>query len=182
MLSWFPTSISHQREGATEEIISINLCYSILRIFHETPVHHKEKAWDMNNKRISVFLSLLSLSQLMSEGIRSPQLLTPLMSALGSWGRPLLRVFEKSHPMSQTNWISLVTCVWTHLPFKNNPLYKSQKRHMVSSHYGLIIAYIILFWKSVLFWIMGTSKIVLENSRAYQTYNLKVTNLFFVPT
>jgi len=29
---------------------------------------------------------------------------------------------------------------------------------------------------------MGTSKIVLENSRAYQTYNLKVTNLFFVPT
>ena len=39
----FPTSISHQREGGREEIISINLCYPILRIFDETPVHHKEK-------------------------------------------------------------------------------------------------------------------------------------------
>lgn len=136
---------------------------------------------DMSNKRISRYASLLSLSQLMSGGVLSPQLLTPLMSALGSWGRPLLRALEKSHPTSQTNYISLVTCVWTHLPFKNKPLYKSQKQHMVSSHHGLIIAYIILFLKSVLFWIMGTPKIVLENSRAYQSYNLKVANPFSEP-
>lgn len=181
MLSWFPTSISCQRKGGREEIISINLCYCILRIFDETPVYHKEKTWKLNNNRISGCPSLLSLSQLMSGGILSPQLLTLLMSALGSWGRPLLRVLEKSHPTSQTNYISLVTCIWTHLPFKNKPLYKSQKQHMVSSHHGLIIAYIILFLKSDLFWIIGTPKIVLENSRDYQSYNLKAANPFFEP-
>lgn len=144
-------------------------------------IYHKKTLWEMNNKRISRYLSLLPLPQLMSVGILGPQLSTPLMSALESWGRSLLRVLEKSHPMSQTNYMSLVTCIWTHLPFKNKSLYNSQKQHMVISHHGLIIAYIILFLKSVLFWIIGKPKIVLENSRNYQSYNLKVDNPFLEP-
>lgn len=151
----------------------------MLGIFAETPVYHKYKAWEMTKRRINRYPSLFSSSQLMSGGILSPQLLTSFMSALGSRGRPMLRALEKSHPTSQKNYISLVTCIWTHLPFKNKPLYKSPKQHMVSSHRGLIIAYIILFLKSVLFWIIGAPKITLKNSGAYQSCTLEVGNPFF---
>lgn len=137
------------------------------------------KEWEANNKRISGYPSLLSLSQQMSGGALSSQLLTPfdvspwelgLVTAEGAWKIP---------PTSQTNYISLVTCVWTHLPFKNKTLYKSQKKHVVSSHHGLIIAYIILFLKSVFFWIMGMSEIVLENSKVYQSYLKSGQSFFF---
>lgn len=89
-------SILWVREGGGEEIISINLCYPIMGIF-DWKTHHKEKAWELYNERISGYPSLLSLFHQMSGGALSSQLLTPLMSALGSWARPLLRALEKSH-------------------------------------------------------------------------------------
>lgn len=95
------------REGGREEIISINLCYPIMGIFgKKKKIHHKEKAWEINDKRKSVCPSLLSLFQWMSGCALSSQLLTPLMSALGSWARPLLRALGKSHL-----WVKQTTLV-----------------------------------------------------------------------
>lgn len=187
LLSWFPTSISHQKEkvgwnqycmSICISIISINPCHPVLRSFYEPPTYRKDKAWEMNN-RIGRYPCLFSSSQLMSWGILSPQLLTPLMSALGNWGRQCWGHLNNPTLWVKKSYISLLTCVWTHLPFKNKPLYKSPKQHMASSQHGLIIAYIILFLKSVLFWIIRTPKIVVENSRAYQSCTSEVANPLF---
>lgn len=84
-------SILWVREGGREEIISINLCYPIMGIF-DWKTCHKEKAWKLNNERISGYPSLLSLFQQMSGGALSSQLwdhwCQPLGAGLGHcWGR-----------------------------------------------------------------------------------------------
>lgn len=85
-------SILWVREGGREEIISINLCYPIMGIF-DWKTRHKEKAWKLNNE-ISKFIVIIPADEW---GCIKFSALRPLMSALGSWARPLLRALEKSH-------------------------------------------------------------------------------------